>query len=244
MGTDHNKYIEEKKSAWKIFDRIYKKYDLLNHLLSLGFDFRWRKKLSTLIVEKEGGALLDLATGTGDVLFSLIKHSGGFKKALGVDMSFNMLKYAKKKSDKNGKSDDVEFVLGDANFIPVKTGSFDIATMAFGIRNISNPVTALKDIQRALGEGGRALILEFSLPENKFVKKIHLLYLRYFLPVIGKIISGDIEAYRYLNKTIEVFPYGDKFIKLMEDSGFTNCERFPLTMGVVTIYRGVKTGGK
>ena len=243
MSTDHTKYTEEKKKAWQIFDRIYKKYDLLNHLLSLGFDFHWRKKLSTLIGNRNGGALLDLASGTGDVLFSLIKHSGGFNKAVGVDMSFNMLSHAVRKSVKRGKSGDVEFILGDANSIPVKTGSFDIATMAFGIRNISEPAIALKDIHRTLSNEGCTLILEFSLPEKKFLKSLHLFYLRYILPVIGKIVSGDVEAYRYLNKTIEVFPYGDKFIKLMEEAGFTECEKFPLTMGIVTIYKGIKANG-
>ncbi|MEN8221665.1 MAG: bifunctional demethylmenaquinone methyltransferase/2-methoxy-6-polyprenyl-1,4-benzoquinol methylase UbiE [Acidobacteriota bacterium] len=242
MGTDHTKYIEEKKSAWQIFDRIYKRYDLLNHVLSLGIDFRWRKKLSDLIGDKKGGALLDLATGTGDVLFSLLKHSGGFRRTVGVDMSFNMLMYAEGKNGKKGKGE-VGFVLGDANNIPVKTGSFDIATMAFGIRNISEPVIALKDINRTLSDGGRALILEFSLPENKFLRGVHLFYLRYILPVIGKIVSGDVDAYRYLNKTIETFPYGENFIKLMMEAGFTDCKRFPMTFGVVTIYRGVKRNG-
>ncbi len=243
MGTDHNEYINKKRNAWRIFDRIYKKYDLLNHILSIGFDFHWRKKLSTLIGNKKGSALLDLATGTGDVLFSLIKHSDGFKRAVGVDMSFNMLRYAVGKAGKK-KESGVSFILGDANNIPVKTGSFDIATMAFGIRNISEPVIALKDIHRTLSDEGLALILEFSLPENKFFKSLHLFYLRYILPVIGKIVSGDVEAYRYLNKTIETFPYGDDFILLMKDSGFHDCERFPLTMGIVTIYRGKKISGK
>ncbi len=243
MGTYHTKYIEEKKIAWKIFDRIYKKYDLLNHLLSFGFDFRWRKKLSTLKGKRKSCSILDLATGTGDVLFSLIKHSDGFDRILGVDMSYNMLDYAVRKSSANGTEEKLDFVLGDANLIPVRTGSFDVVTMAFGIRNISEPVKALTEIFRVLSPGGRVLILEFSLPENKILKKLHLFYLRHFLPIIGKIVSGDVEAYRYLNKTIETFPYGDRFVKLMEDSGFSECETFPMTMGVVTIYRGIKIDG-
>jgi len=243
MDTDQGRYTEEKKKAWKIFDRIYKKYDFLNHLLSLGCDFHWRKKLSSLTEKGGDRRLLDLATGTGDVMFSLIKHSDRFNKAVGVDMSFNMLSHAVRKSVKRGISGDVEFILGDANFIPVKTGSFNIVTMAFGIRNISKPVNALREIFRTLTPGGIILILEFSLPGNRIVKKLHLFYLRYFLPVIGKIVSGDVEAYRYLNKTIETFPYGDRFIKLLEDSGFSECEKFPITLGVVTIYRGIRKDG-
>ncbi len=243
MGTDHTKYIKEKKSAWKIFDRIYKKYDLLNHLLSFGFDFHWRKKLSALKGDQKENSLLDLATGTGDVLFSLIKHSDGFGRILGVDMSYNMLAYAVRKSIRNGSATKVDFVLGDANLIPVQSESFNIVTMAFGIRNISEPVNALREIFRILSPGGRVLILEFSLPERRALKKLHLLYLRYFLPVIGKIVSGDVEAYRYLNKTIETFPYGNRFLKLMEDSGFESCEKFPMTLGIVTIYRGIRKNG-
>ncbi len=240
MDSSHRKYIKKKKNAWKIFDRIYKKYDLLNHLLSVGLDFTWRKKLSDFAEIKEGKTVLDIATGTGDVLFSLAKHNPILGGSVGVDMSFNMLKFAKEKGEKKHLSENVTFVLGDANCIPVKSGSFDVATMAFGIRNVTDPVIALKDIRRSLAKNGRVLVLEFSLPKNRIVKMLHLVYLRYFLPVIGKIISGDIEAYRYLNKTIEVFPYGDDFLSLMKKAGFSGCEQFPLTMGVVTIYRGFK----
>jgi len=243
MGSDYTKYTKEKKSAWKIFDRIYKRYDLLNHLLSFGFDFRWRKELSRLTGKGKKKSILDIATGTGDVLFSLIRHAGPFEKVLGVDMSINMLGFAVRKSTRRGMNGRVDFVQGDANFIPVKPGHFDIATMAFGIRNISVPEHVLREIFNVLAPGGRALILEFSLPENKIMKRLHLLYLRYFLPVIGRVVSGDVDAYRYLNKTIETFPYGNRFLSLMRKSGFEECERFPLTFGIVTIYRGFRNSG-
>jgi len=242
MDRDHAKYTEEKKSAWKIFDRIYRRYDLLNHLLSFGFDFRWRKKLSQL-TGKQKSVVLDLATGTGDVLFSLIRHSGPYKQAVGVDMSINMLGFAVRKSNRKGLEGRVEFVQGDANAIPLQPGRFDVATMAFGIRNIPVPENALKEIYKALAPGGRVLILEFSLPENPVMKRLHLFYLRYFLPVIGRWVSGDVDAYRYLNKTIETFPYGHRFLNLMKVSGFEDCERFPMTFGVVTIYRGFRNSG-
>ncbi len=240
MAKYQNKYTIEKKNAWKIFDRIYKRYDLLNHFLSLGFDFGWRKKLSSLAIKKKSAVLLDLATGTGDVLFSLINHSGGFKRAIGIDMSRNMVNYAVRKRAAKKLNNKVDFLIGDANSIPLKSGSFDMVTMAFGIRNISEPIKALKDINRVLAKDGIVLILEFSLPENRILKKLHLFYLRYLIPLIGKIISGDTEAYVYLGKTIEVFPYGDNFLKLMEKAGFNKCEKYPLTFGIVTVYRGIK----
>ncbi|MEN8153161.1 MAG: bifunctional demethylmenaquinone methyltransferase/2-methoxy-6-polyprenyl-1,4-benzoquinol methylase UbiE, partial [Acidobacteriota bacterium] len=240
MGPDKQKYSEKKKKAWKIFDRIYKRYDLLNHVLSFGIDFRWRKKLSKLLKKQEGQYLLDLAAGTGDVIFSLLKHSPYIRRAVGLDMSFNMLGYGREKSKKNGHKNRADFIQGDANRIPAKNGKFDVATMAFGIRNVPDPEVALRDIGRVLKKGGTLLILEFSLPENKILKRLHLFYLRYFVPLMGKIISGDVEAYRYLNKTIEDFPYGEAFLKLMENSGFKDCEGFPLTFGAVTIYRGYR----
>jgi len=243
MDKNHNKYTIKKKDAWKIFDKIYKRYDLLNHILSLGFDYSWRKKLSSLVGNKKGTTLLDLATGTGDVLFSLIKHSGNFSRTLGIDMSQNMLRHAILKKSKKELDREVDFVVGDANTIPLKSGSFDVTTMAFGIRNIPEPLKTLKDINRILAKDGVALILEFSLPKNILLKKLHLFYIRYLIPLVGKLISGDSEAYRYLNKTIEVFPYGDEFLKLMEGAGFVRCEKYPLTLGIVTIYKGIKSHG-
>lgn len=238
MTPDRKKYTDKKKMAWKIFDRIYKRYDLLNHILSFGIDYRWRKKLSKLVNKKEGQYLLDLAAGTGDVIFSLFRHSPLIKRAVGLDMSFNMLSYGKGKSEKNGFRKRADFLRGDVNRIPVKDEKFDVATMAFGIRNVPDPEVALKDICRVLKKGGVLLILEFSLPKNRLLKMAYLFYLRFFVPLIGKIISGDIEAYRYLNKTIEDFPYGDAFLKLMENSGFKDCKAYPQTFGAVTIYRG------
>lgn len=238
MNQDREKYSDKKKKAWKIFDRIYKRYDLLNHLLSFGIDFRWRKKLSKLINKKEGQYLLDLASGTGDVIFSLFRHSHFIKRAVALDMSLNMLSYGKEKSKRNGYGSRTDFLLGDANRIPAKNGKFDLATMAFGIRNVPDPEVALRDIGRVLKKGGVLLILEFSLPKNRLLKKAHLFYLRFFIPLVGRLISGDIEAYRYLNKTIEDFPYGDAFLNLMENSGFKDCKAYPKTFGAVTIYRG------
>jgi demethylmenaquinone methyltransferase/2-methoxy-6-polyprenyl-1,4-benzoquinol methylase len=244
MGRDRDKYIEDKKKAWEIFDRIYRKYDLLNHILSFGLDFKWRKKLADQIGRDKNKNLLDLATGTGDVLFSMVRNRGGFKTALGLDMSLNMLRSAVIKSEKSGMRNKIGFALGNANSIPARDNTFDFVTMAFGIRNISNPQNVLKDTYRVLDIGGKMLILEFSIPGNSVLKRVHLIYLRYIIPFLGKIISGDTEAYRYLNQTIETFPYGEAFLELMKQAGFSDCRSTPLTFGVVSIYSGIKSDGR
>ncbi|NIM15057.1 MAG: bifunctional demethylmenaquinone methyltransferase/2-methoxy-6-polyprenyl-1,4-benzoquinol methylase UbiE [Candidatus Aminicenantes bacterium] len=223
-----------------MFDRIHRRYDLLNHLFSFGQDIIWRYKLSQGIEKKDNQQLLDLATGTGDVAFSLLKHSPRIKHAHACDMAQKMLQLARKKAIKKKLSPKVSLLQGDAINIPYVNDIFDVVTMAFGIRNVTNPSLVLTEIFRVLKTGGKAFILEFSLPANKILRKLHLFYLRHIIPRVGAVISRDKHAYRYLNKTIETFPYGQSFCQLMQTAGFRNVRFKPLTFGVVTIYQGEK----
>ncbi len=232
--------ISNKDKSFKIFDSIYAKYDLLNRLLSFGQDILWRNKICKLPVKKEHQVLLDLATGTGDILFTFLKKRKDIKYAIGLDMSINMLKEAEKKSIYKNFNNKSSFLRGDANLIPISREKIDFATMAFGIRNITKPEVALKDIKRVLKIGGKAIILEFSLPKNSIMKLLFLFYLRNIVPLIGRIVSGDKYAYRYLNETIEDFPYGENFCRIMEQVGFSNVDFKPLTFGIATIYTGEK----
>jgi demethylmenaquinone methyltransferase/2-methoxy-6-polyprenyl-1,4-benzoquinol methylase len=223
-----------------MFDHIYKRYDLLNRLFSLGQDIRWRRHLSRLIDGNRDRELLDLATGTGDVAFSLLKHNPGIAHAFGCDMAWNMLRLGKQKAVKKNLCARIGFLQGDANHVPFLNDTFDVVTMAFGIRNVSDPGRVLDEIWRVLKKEGSALILEFSLPANTFLRKFHLFYLRYIIPPLGALISRDKYAYRYLGQTIESFPYGDSFGRSMQAAGFRRVSFTPLTFGVVTIYRGEK----
>ena len=240
MKTDNSRYLDKKKEAWKIFDSIFRKYDLLNHLLSFGQDFFWRRKIVDAVKDLKNIRVLDIATGTGDVIISFLKSSKNVNFACGMDMSFNMMKYGAEKLKKRRFENGWGLFRSDANSLPLGDGLFDVVTIAFGIRNMPDPEVVLKEMSRVLRWGGQALILEFSLPENRFLKKAHLFYLRVFIPFLGKLLSGNFGAYKYLDKTIESFPYGEDFLKIMNSGGFKECSMIPLTFGAVTLYRGRK----
>ncbi len=221
-----------------MFDRIAPRYDLLNRLLSFGRDVAWRKQVSRYLPQKAELAILDLATGTGDLLISLHNESGRVVSGVGMDLAEKMLELAKKKIDARNLDKALSVTIGDAKEIPFANGSFDTVTIAFGIRNVDPVEKALKEMYRILNPGGKALILEFSLPANALMRRLYLLYFRYVLPAVGAVISGDSYAYRYLNRTVETFPYGEDFCRLMRLAGFNDVEAHRLTFGVATIYEG------
>lgn len=233
--------MQKTQSSWLLFNKIAHRYDFLNWLLSFNQDKRWRKKLLPFI-SGENLDLADIGTGTGDLLFSLTQGLGNrAKSAVGVDMSKAMLDIAKKKKARKNIAISVEFLLGDAMQLPLQTEKFDVVTMAFSIRNVEEPLVALKELHRVLKHQGQVLILEFSLPQNSIVKWVYLFYFRYILPYLGGLISGNVKAYRYLNTTVEAFPYGDAFIQLLNEAGFSKAEAHPLTFGIATIYVGKKS---
>lgn len=241
MNTKNSIYLDKKKEAWKIFDSIYKKYDLLNHVLSFGQDFLWRKRMVRLTKEQKDIKLLDVATGTGDVIISFLRNSKNTKFACGMDMSFNMMKYGKEKLIKRGFKTKWGLFRSDAGSLPLSDDLFDVVTIAFGIRNMPDPDKVLREMSRVLKPGGEILILEFSLPKNFLVKKLHLFYLRIFIPFLGKLISGNFGAYKYLDRTIESFPYGEKFLKMLYENGYKDSTAISLSFGAVTLYQGRKS---
>jgi demethylmenaquinone methyltransferase/2-methoxy-6-polyprenyl-1,4-benzoquinol methylase len=240
-GTEPGISVDSSKAdSFRMFDRIHKRYDLLNRMFSFGQDILWRSKLAQRICKGENQQLLDLATGTGDVAFTVLKRRTGVQVAHGCDMSHNMLQKAREKAVKKKLEQRTSFLQGDAGHIPFRNNIFNIVTMAFGIRNVVDPSQVLTEIRRVLKTEGKALILEFSLPENRVFRKLHLFYLRKIIPRVGAWISKDKHAYRYLNETIETFPYGQSFCCLMETAGFRDVRFTPLTFGVATLYQGMK----
>lgn len=229
-----------KKNSWQIFDRIAPRYDFLNRLLSFRRDVAWRNKLSDYLPQGEALRVLDLATGTADVLLSLFSTSRRVKSGVGIDRSEKMLEIGRAKIRQRGLQDAILLVNADATGIPFPPESFHAVTMAFGIRNVADVPAALEELFRVLKPDGRALILEFSLPENALFRKLYLFYFRHILPLLGGIISGDYPAYRYLNRTVETFPYGQHFCELLENAGFLNVGYHPLSQGIATIYQGDK----
>jgi demethylmenaquinone methyltransferase/2-methoxy-6-polyprenyl-1,4-benzoquinol methylase len=223
-----------------MFDRVAHRYDFLNRLLSLGIDRCWRKKMVSLLPAGKDLQVLDLATGTGDQLLFLFAYSDRVGSGVGIDLAERMLAVGRRKIKKQGLANCVALKTGDATNIPEDRARFDVVTISFGIRNVTDVHKALKEMHRVLRPGGRVLILEFSLPESKWIRLAYVLYLRHVLPRIGALVSGDPYAYRYLNETIETFPHGVAFCSLMENAGFIQTAAHPVTWGIATVYQGNK----
>lgn len=217
-----------------MFNRISKSYDLANRLLSFGLDSRWRKSLAHYLPLKTDLSLLDLATGTGEQITSLLLRKTPIVRAVGIDLAEDMLNIARKKFY---QSEQVEFIKADAQLLPFDDQSFDVCTFSFGIRNVQSPLKALAEMHRITKTGGRSLILEFAIPQNYF-RFIHLFYLRHAVPFIGRMISSDAHAYRYLNQSIESFASPDQFLKWMCQTGWKNVKVTPLCFGSVMLYQG------
>lgn len=224
----------------RMFDSIAPYYVLLNHVLSFGLDFLWRRKLASTVNKDKKMKALDLATGTGDLLISLLRRNTNISEAVGLDISEKMLTLCRQRIAKHKLTKRVSLVRSDAADSGLPSESFDVVTMGFGIRNTPDAFKTLCEIHRLLRQGGAALILEFSLPSNRIIRKCYLLYLRNFVPMLGRLLSGDKHAYRYLNTSVENFYSMDDFCYLMRKAGFKDVNVTPLTFGVACIYKASK----
>lgn len=226
------------ESVWRPFEEIASTYDRVNRVVSFGLDRLWRnflvRRLKSIHCEK----LLDLASGTGDVLLEAMRSRAVKELAVGADMSIEMLALAQRKTQCVSYGIPCLFVRGDALVQPFRKGTFDAITMAFGIRNVASLSECIESMCQVLRPGGRIFILEFSLPESRIVRAGYLVYLRHILPYVGGFISGNLRAYRYLNQSIEAFPYGEMFCRKIRDAGFVEVRATPLTFGVATLYEG------
>jgi demethylmenaquinone methyltransferase/2-methoxy-6-polyprenyl-1,4-benzoquinol methylase len=224
----------------QMFNRISHRYDILNRLLSFGTDVSWRRKMARFFPPHADQQVLDLATGTADQILALFERTDKVRSGIGMDLAEKMLEIGRKKIERRGLSEVIGLKVGDATAIPAANETFDVVTISFGIRNVTHVAKGLEEMYRVLKPGGRVLILEFSLPQNRLVRGAYLFYLRHILPRVGALVSGAPLAYRYLNETIETFPYGEVFCNLLRAEGFTAVEAHPVTFGVAMIYRGDK----
>jgi len=221
--------MEKKKQVKRIFDSISHRYDLLNHLLSGGVDFYWRKKALKLSNINSQTKLLDVACGTGD--FAISANKMGVQSITGVDLSLNMLKLFNKKTDWiRGKL--VESV---AEAMPFKASSFTNITVAFGVRNFYDINEGFKEFNRVLTKDGKVTVLEFMLPTNIVVRKFYLFYFNNILPFIGKIISNDKEAYTYLPESVDDFDTKVDLKDSLLKAGFNTVSIKQLTFGIVQV---------
>lgn len=222
----------------QMFDTISAKYDFINAVLSLGLDRYWRKEVCKHLPSKQRIKLLDCATGTGDLLATLLKNCPHIYDAVGIDPAHEMLALATPKLASHAYR--LRLVSAAAEEIPFPDDMFDVVTIAFGIRNVADLSQSLQEIYRTLAPQGRLIILEFSHPSNKVVRGLHQFYLNRIIPHVGKWLSGHKEAYTYLSKTIATFPQGEAFGLILKEAGFTNVQIKPLTFGAVSLYTGEK----
>lgn len=228
----------KKKQVAEMFDSISGKYDFLNHFLSLGIDITWRKKAIKMLEDLQPKQILDIATGTGDFAIESLKLNP--EKVIGVDISEGMLNVGREKMKKRGYSDIIDMQSGDSENLHFDDNKFDAVIVAFGVRNFENLEKGLSEMNRVLRPGGRAVILEFSKPTVFPFKQLYNFYFRWILPKIGKLVSKDNAAYTYLPESVNEFPYGDKFLSILEKTGYKNTRCRPLTLGISSIYVGEK----
>ena len=223
----------EKDFVKEKFDKIVRRYDLVNLIGSFGRDKFWRKKVAELLDGCEP-PILDLCCGPFTLTLELSKRHR--VKFWALDFSFQMLLYGKPRiTDKP-----IVPVCGDAEQLPFKSKTFGGITIAFGFRNLPNREKALTEFYRVLKPGGRLIILEFSWPKNFLFQKVYKLYLDIYMPFLGGLLTGDKQAYEYLADSIKAFPPPEKVKQMLEAKGFRNVSFTPLTMGIVYVYRATK----
>ncbi len=230
--------LPAKTESWQMFNRVAKSYDFLNRLLSLGIDTRWRRKLARAL-PVDARTVIDLGTGTGDQALAIAEVAKPrLIEITAVDPAEHMLALGREKPVPGVAS--IDFRLGNAMDLQFVENQFDAVTMSFGIRNVPEPQKALQEMCRVLRPGGRVLILEFGLPSFPPLRWAYLLYFRHILPRIGGWLSGDLQAYRYLNQTVEEFPYAKSFTDWLHEAGFRDAKFTGLTFGVAFLYEATK----
>jgi len=230
--------LTKKKQVEQMFDNISGSYDGLNRVISLGTDVKWRKKVVAKVAATNPVSVLDIATGTGDLIMQM--EPTGAKRLVGLDLSEGMLKVGRKKISDKGLGSKIEMIQGDSENLPFEENSFEAITVAFGVRNFENLEKGLSEIYRVLKPGGIFVVLETSVPTKFPYKQGYRLYSNLILPVVGKVFSKDKDAYSYLSKSAASFPYGPAFNNILQKIGFIDVEDLPQTFGVSTIYTASK----
>ena len=225
----------------QMFDAIAPRYDLLNRVLSLGIDQRWRTQAIRLLEDDRPQRVLDVATGTADLAIKAerLLHP---REVVGVDLSAEMLRFGREKLEQKSLTSRITLQQADAEALPFPDGDFDAALVAFGVRNFEDLDAGLRDIARVLRPGGALVVLEFSQPRQTPVKQLYRFYSRHILPRIGGAISKNDGAYQYLPDSVAAFPDGPDFLARMEAAGYRDLLWKPLTFGIASLYKGYVEG--
>ncbi len=232
---------KDPKALPGMFDRVAPSYDLLNHLLSLGVDFRWRRSAVESLGMRDGDLILDIATGTGDLAFAALKMERC--SVVGIDLSPVMLSLADGKRKRKNQEGRYTLVRADAYAMPFRDQVFHHAMISYGVRNIPDWERLFGETRRLLERGGKIAILEFSIPESAVFRLPYLFYFERLLPFIGGVVSGNREPYAYLRDTVKAFPPPREVVRRVEGQGFTVLEVRRLTFGICYLYVAESRGG-
>jgi demethylmenaquinone methyltransferase/2-methoxy-6-polyprenyl-1,4-benzoquinol methylase len=222
-----------------MFDAIAPKYDLLNRVFSLGVDQGWRRTVVRLVKREPVDHLLDVATGTADLAIMAARR-GAARRVTGVDISAGMLGHGRVKVKARGLDGRVELLQADSAALPFADGTFQAVTVAFGVRNFEDLERGIREMLRVLTPGGRLFVLEFSKPRNTLLGGLFRFYFHRVMPAVGRLVSRDSAAYTYLPRSVEAFPEGADFVRIVERCGGTAVAARPLSRGIATLYTARK----
>jgi demethylmenaquinone methyltransferase/2-methoxy-6-polyprenyl-1,4-benzoquinol methylase len=228
----------KKQQVEEMFDNISARYDFLNHFLSLGIDYSWRKKVRKIIEKINAKKILDVATGTADLAIELTKIKD--TQIVGVDISRGMLDIGDVKLIKLNLTNRIVLQQADSENLPFENEAFDAVTVSFGVRNFETLDKGLADMCRVLKQNGSLVVLEFSKPTNPIFSRLYWFYFKFILPPLGRLFSKDATAYTYLPQSVAAFPEGEEFCLRAKAAGFSNVTYKPLTFGICTLYHCVK----
>ncbi len=223
-----------------VFDSVAGRYDLMNDLMSGGVHRVWKRFTIEVSAVRPGDRVLDIAGGTGDLAMKFSDLVGDEGEVVLADINDSMLRVGRDKLLNSGYGTNVEYVQADAEALPFPEDHFDVVSIAFGLRNVTHKEAALASMLRVLKPGGRLLILEFSKPGNPLLSRAYDTYSFNVLPTLGRLVAGDSDSYRYLAESIRMHPDQDTLKGMMEDAGFSRCEYYNMTGGIVALHRGFK----
>ncbi|WP_419812483.1 bifunctional demethylmenaquinone methyltransferase/2-methoxy-6-polyprenyl-1,4-benzoquinol methylase UbiE [Bacterioplanoides sp.] len=232
----------EKKQAMvaDVFHSVAAKYDVMNDLMSFGVHRLWKRFTIDMSGVRPGDQVLDLAGGTGDLTKKFSKIVGPSGGVVLADINSSMLNVGRDRLTDQGYVGNIDYVQANAECLPFADNSFDVITIAFGLRNVTDKDKALRSMARVLKPGGRLLVLEFSKPTNPLMSKAYDLYSFTALPFMGKVVANDSESYKYLAESIRMHPDQETLKGMMEDAGLVRCTYHNMTSGVVALHRGIK----
>jgi len=231
---------EKQERVRAVFDSVATRYDVMNDLMSMGVHRLWKRRAIEMAGVRRGQRVLDLAAGTGDLAEKLSQIVGPRGEVVMSDINEAMLGQGRSRLVDAGVVGNLDYAIANAEALPFASDSFDCVTIAFGLRNVTNKQFALDEMFRVLRPGGRALVLEFSHPIIAPLARAYDLYSFSVLPVMGKLVAGDSDSYRYLAESIRMHPDQETLLAMMEQAGFERCTFVNLTGGVVAIHRGYK----